>query len=79
MGGKWTTGKQTLTSFPSLSFFSVGVINLIVFQRYRLPSIESFQAALGAILVRDSRVPVGFCQNVWKILQKVRGMLDSEC
>ncbi len=95
IGGKWTRGKPTLTFFPSLSFFSVGVINLIVFQRYRLPSIESFQGSLGATLVRDSRhgqwlrrrrldgalnrVPVGFYQNVWKILQKVSGMLYSEC
>uniref|UniRef100_A0A673GYJ5 Phosphorylase b kinase regulatory subunit n=1 Tax=Sinocyclocheilus rhinocerous TaxID=307959 RepID=A0A673GYJ5_9TELE len=83
-------GKQSLTSFPSLSFFSVGVINLIVFQRYRLPSIESFQGSLGATLMRDSRhgqwlrrrrldgalnrVPVGFYQNVWKILQKCHGL-----
>uniref|UniRef100_A0A671NA71 Phosphorylase b kinase regulatory subunit n=1 Tax=Sinocyclocheilus anshuiensis TaxID=1608454 RepID=A0A671NA71_9TELE len=82
--------KQSLTSFPSLSFFSVGVINLIVFQRYRLPSIESFQGSLGATLMRDSRhgqwlrrrrldgalnrVPVGFYQNVWKILQKCHGL-----
>ncbi len=95
IGGKWTRGKQTLTSYPSLSFFSIGVINLMVFQRYRLPSIESFQGSLGAMLVHDSRhgqwlrrrrldgalnrVPVGFYQNVWKILQKVSGMLDSEC
>uniref|UniRef100_A0A671NI27 Phosphorylase b kinase regulatory subunit n=1 Tax=Sinocyclocheilus anshuiensis TaxID=1608454 RepID=A0A671NI27_9TELE len=73
-----------------LSFFSVGVINLIVFQRYRLPSIESFQGSLGATLMRDSRhgqwlrrrrldgalnrVPVGFYQNVWKILQKCHGL-----
>uniref|UniRef100_A0A671NE84 Phosphorylase b kinase regulatory subunit n=1 Tax=Sinocyclocheilus anshuiensis TaxID=1608454 RepID=A0A671NE84_9TELE len=87
---EWTTGKQSLTSFPSLSFFSVGVINLIVFQRYRLPSIESFQGSLGATLMRDSRhgqwlrrrrldgalnrVPVGFYQNVWKILQKCHGL-----
>uniref|UniRef100_A0A673GZG7 Phosphorylase b kinase regulatory subunit n=1 Tax=Sinocyclocheilus rhinocerous TaxID=307959 RepID=A0A673GZG7_9TELE len=55
--------------------------------RYRLPSIESFQGSLGATLMRDSRhgqwlrrrrldgalnrVPVGFYQNVWKILQKM--------
>uniref|UniRef100_A0A8C2HL80 Phosphorylase b kinase regulatory subunit n=1 Tax=Cyprinus carpio TaxID=7962 RepID=A0A8C2HL80_CYPCA len=68
-------------------FFFVGVINRIVFQRYRLPSIESFQGSLGATLVRDSRhgqwlrrrrldgalnrVPFGFYQNVWKILQKM--------
>uniref|UniRef100_A0A673GYT5 Phosphorylase b kinase regulatory subunit n=1 Tax=Sinocyclocheilus rhinocerous TaxID=307959 RepID=A0A673GYT5_9TELE len=66
------------------------VINLIVFQRYRLPSIESFQGSLGATLMRDSRhgqwlrrrrldgalnrVPVGFYQNVWKILQKCHGL-----
>uniref|UniRef100_A0A8C2FCP7 Phosphorylase b kinase regulatory subunit n=1 Tax=Cyprinus carpio TaxID=7962 RepID=A0A8C2FCP7_CYPCA len=82
--------KQTLTSFPTLSFFFVGVINRIVFQRYRLPSIESFQGSLGATLVRDSRhgqwlrrrrldgalnrVPFGFYQNVWKILQKCHGL-----
>uniref|UniRef100_A0A8C1FQU9 Phosphorylase b kinase regulatory subunit n=1 Tax=Cyprinus carpio carpio TaxID=630221 RepID=A0A8C1FQU9_CYPCA len=88
--GKWTRSKQTLTSFPTLSFFFVGVINLIVFQRYRLPSIESFQGSLGATLVRDSRhgqwlrrrrldgalnrVPFGFYQNVWKILQKCHGL-----
>uniref|UniRef100_A0A8C1FZB0 Phosphorylase b kinase regulatory subunit n=1 Tax=Cyprinus carpio carpio TaxID=630221 RepID=A0A8C1FZB0_CYPCA len=87
---KWTRSKQTLTSFPTLSFFFVGVINLIVFQRYRLPSIESFQGSLGATLVRDSRhgqwlrrrrldgalnrVPFGFYQNVWKILQKCHGL-----
>uniref|UniRef100_A0A8C1I455 Phosphorylase b kinase regulatory subunit n=1 Tax=Cyprinus carpio carpio TaxID=630221 RepID=A0A8C1I455_CYPCA len=68
----------------------VSVINLIVFQRYRLPSIESFQGSLGATLVRDSRhgqwlrrrrldgalnrVPFGFYQNVWKILQKCHGL-----
>uniref|UniRef100_A0A672LNR4 Phosphorylase b kinase regulatory subunit n=1 Tax=Sinocyclocheilus grahami TaxID=75366 RepID=A0A672LNR4_SINGR len=73
--GKWTKNKQTLTSFPSLSFFFVGVINLIVLQRYRLPSIESFQGSLGAMLVRDSnRIPVGLYQNVWKILQKCHGL-----
>uniref|UniRef100_A0A8C1KJ50 Phosphorylase b kinase regulatory subunit n=1 Tax=Cyprinus carpio TaxID=7962 RepID=A0A8C1KJ50_CYPCA len=87
---KWTRSKQTLTSFPTLSFFFVGVINRIVFQRYRLPSIESFQGSLGATLVRDSRhgqwlrrrrldgalnrVPFGFYQNVWKILQKCHGL-----
>uniref|UniRef100_A0A8C2F5M2 Phosphorylase b kinase regulatory subunit n=1 Tax=Cyprinus carpio TaxID=7962 RepID=A0A8C2F5M2_CYPCA len=85
-----TRSKQTLTSFPTLSFFFVGVINRIVFQRYRLPSIESFQGSLGATLVRDSRhgqwlrrrrldgalnrVPFGFYQNVWKILQKCHGL-----
>uniref|UniRef100_A0A8C2F7J2 Phosphorylase b kinase regulatory subunit n=1 Tax=Cyprinus carpio TaxID=7962 RepID=A0A8C2F7J2_CYPCA len=90
-----TRSKQTLTSFPTLSFFFVGVINRIVFQRYRLPSIESFQGSLGATLVRDSRhgqwlrrrrldgalnrVPFGFYQNVWKILQKVCGTLYIEC
>ncbi|RXN07287.1 phosphorylase b kinase regulatory subunit skeletal muscle isoform-like protein [Labeo rohita] len=58
--------------------------------RYRLPSIESFQGSLGATLVRDSRqgqwlrrrrldgalnrVPVGFYQKVWKILQKCHGL-----
>nr|XP_009293853.1 phosphorylase b kinase regulatory subunit alpha, skeletal muscle isoform-like isoform X1 [Danio rerio] len=58
--------------------------------RYRLPSIESFQGSLGATLVGDSRhgqwlrrrrldgalnrVPVGFYQNVWKILQKCHGL-----
>ncbi|KTF71501.1 hypothetical protein cypCar_00036278 [Cyprinus carpio] len=58
--------------------------------RYRLPSIESFQGSLGATLVRDSRhgqwlrrrrldgalnrVPFGFYQNVWKILQKCHGL-----
>ncbi|XP_051537130.1 phosphorylase b kinase regulatory subunit alpha, skeletal muscle isoform isoform X1 [Myxocyprinus asiaticus] len=58
--------------------------------RYRLPYIESFQGSLGATLVRDSRhgqwlrrrrldgalnrVPIGFYQNVWKILQKCHGL-----
>lgn len=63
--------------------FSPGML-----QRYRLPSIESLQSATEKMAVRDSRhgqwlrrrrldgalnrVPVGFYQKVWSILQKVR-------
>ncbi|XP_030636696.1 phosphorylase b kinase regulatory subunit alpha, skeletal muscle isoform isoform X2 [Chanos chanos] len=58
--------------------------------KYRLPSIESLDAGLGGSPVRDSRqgqwlrrrrldgalnrVPVGFYQKVWKILQKCHGL-----
>uniref|UniRef100_A0A4W4ERR7 Phosphorylase b kinase regulatory subunit n=1 Tax=Electrophorus electricus TaxID=8005 RepID=A0A4W4ERR7_ELEEL len=58
--------------------------------RYKPPVIESFQSSLGATIVCDSRqgqwlrrrrldgalnrVPVGFYQNVWKILQKCHGL-----
>nr|XP_055035878.1 phosphorylase b kinase regulatory subunit alpha, skeletal muscle isoform isoform X1 [Misgurnus anguillicaudatus]XP_055035879.1 phosphorylase b kinase regulatory subunit alpha, skeletal muscle isoform isoform X1 [Misgurnus anguillicaudatus] len=63
--------------------------------RYRLPPIESFQGSLGASVMRDSkhgqwlrrrrldgalnRVPVGFYQNVWKILQKCEGLSIEGC
>ncbi|XP_056586688.1 phosphorylase b kinase regulatory subunit alpha, skeletal muscle isoform isoform X4 [Triplophysa dalaica] len=63
--------------------------------RYRLPCIESFQGSLGATVVRDSRhgqwlrrrrldgalnkVPVGFYQNVWKVLQKCHGLSIEGC
>ncbi|XP_062868054.1 phosphorylase b kinase regulatory subunit alpha, skeletal muscle isoform [Trichomycterus rosablanca] len=58
-------------------------------ERYRLPPIESFQGSVGTT-VHDSkhgqwlrrrrldgalnRVPVGFYQKVWKILQKCHGL-----
>ncbi|XP_036379065.1 phosphorylase b kinase regulatory subunit alpha, skeletal muscle isoform-like [Megalops cyprinoides] len=58
--------------------------------RYRLPSIQSFEGALSTVPVKDSRqgqwlrrrrldgalnrVPVGFYQKVWKILQKCHGL-----
>ncbi|CAM4669856.1 hypothetical protein PO909_008269 [Leuciscus waleckii] len=73
----------------AVSVHSLDIAN-IESGRYRLPSIESFQGSLGATLVRDSRhgqwlrrrrldgalnrVPVGFYQNVWKILQKCHGL-----
>lgn len=55
-------------------------------QRYRLPSIESFQGSLEATVQGSThgqwlrrrrldgalnKVPVGFYQKVWKVLQKV--------
>ncbi|KAJ8416764.1 hypothetical protein AAFF_G00326420 [Aldrovandia affinis] len=58
--------------------------------RYRLPSLEAFEGASNMPMVRDSRqgqwlrrrrldgalnrVPVGFYQKVWKILQKCHGL-----
>ncbi|KAI1898894.1 hypothetical protein AGOR_G00077100 [Albula goreensis] len=58
--------------------------------RYRLPSLEAFEGGLSVPTVRDSRqgqwlrrrrldgalnrVPVGFYQKVWKILQKCHGL-----
>ncbi|XP_016400599.1 phosphorylase b kinase regulatory subunit alpha, skeletal muscle isoform [Sinocyclocheilus rhinocerous] len=73
----------------AVSVHSLDIGN-IEYGRYRLPSIESFQGSLGATLMRDSRhgqwlrrrrldgalnrVPVGFYQNVWKILQKCHGL-----
>ncbi|KAM6969983.1 LOW QUALITY PROTEIN: phosphorylase b kinase regulatory subunit alpha, skeletal muscle isoform-like [Aplochiton taeniatus] len=58
--------------------------------RYRMPSIESFQGSTAVPLVRDSRqgqwlrrrrldgalnrVPVGFYQKTWKVLQKCHGL-----
>lgn len=62
-------------------------------QRYRLPSIESLDIPESAAVAKDTRhgqwlrrrrldgslnrVPVGFYQKVWKILQKVSGCADS--
>uniref|UniRef100_A0A8C7KR10 Phosphorylase b kinase regulatory subunit n=1 Tax=Oncorhynchus kisutch TaxID=8019 RepID=A0A8C7KR10_ONCKI len=70
--------------------FSPGVL-----QRYRLPSIESLQSATEKMAVRDSRhgqwlrrrrldgalnrVPVGFYQKVWSILQKCDGLSIVGC
>uniref|UniRef100_A0A3B1JBI8 Phosphorylase b kinase regulatory subunit n=1 Tax=Astyanax mexicanus TaxID=7994 RepID=A0A3B1JBI8_ASTMX len=61
----------------------------------KLPSIESFQGSAGATMVRDRRqgqwlrrrrldgalnkVPVGFYQKVWKILQKCHGLSIEGC
>ncbi|XP_076835748.1 phosphorylase b kinase regulatory subunit alpha, skeletal muscle isoform [Brachyhypopomus gauderio] len=72
-----------------LSVHSLDIDN-IESGRYKLPAIESFQSSLGATIVRDSRqgqwlrrrrldgalnrVPVGFYQKVWKILQKCHGI-----
>lgn len=86
--GKIESGVSGTEANIAYLFYNVGKMNLIVSQRYRLPSIESFQGSLGATLVGDSRhgqwlrrrrldgalnrVPVGFYQNVWKILQKVK-------
>uniref|UniRef100_A0A8C7KT73 Phosphorylase b kinase regulatory subunit n=1 Tax=Oncorhynchus kisutch TaxID=8019 RepID=A0A8C7KT73_ONCKI len=72
------------------SKFSPGVL-----QRYRLPSIESLQSATEKMAVRDSRhgqwlrrrrldgalnrVPVGFYQKVWSILQKCDGLSIVGC
>ncbi|XP_038862100.1 phosphorylase b kinase regulatory subunit alpha, skeletal muscle isoform-like [Salvelinus namaycush] len=63
--------------------------------RYRLPSIESLQSATEKMAVRDSRhgqwlrrrrldgalnrVPVGFYQKVWSILQKCDGLSIVGC
>ncbi|CAB1315924.1 unnamed protein product [Coregonus sp. 'balchen'] len=63
--------------------------------RYRLPSIESFHSATEKMGVRDSRhgqwlrrrrldgalnrVPVGFYQKVWSILQKCHGLSIVGC
>ncbi|XP_066501820.1 phosphorylase b kinase regulatory subunit alpha, skeletal muscle isoform [Hoplias malabaricus] len=65
-------------------------LNNIESGRYRLPSIQLFQGSAGAAMVRNSRqgqwlrrrrldgalnrVPVGFYQKVWKILQKCHGL-----
>ncbi|KAM9497458.1 phosphorylase b kinase regulatory subunit alpha, skeletal muscle isoform-like [Salvelinus alpinus] len=73
----------------SLSVHSLDIEN-IESGRYRLPSIESLQSATEKMAVRDSRhgqwlrrrrldgalnrVPVGFYQKVWSILQKCDGL-----
>ncbi|XP_027004673.2 phosphorylase b kinase regulatory subunit alpha, skeletal muscle isoform isoform X1 [Tachysurus fulvidraco] len=69
-------------------------INSIESGRYRLPSIESFQGSLGATVQGSTqgqwlrrrrldgalnRVPVGFYQKVWKVLQKCRGLSIEGC
>ncbi|XP_049322410.1 phosphorylase b kinase regulatory subunit alpha, skeletal muscle isoform isoform X1 [Astyanax mexicanus] len=70
-------------------------LDIIEAGRYRLPSIESFQGSAGATMVRDRRqgqwlrrrrldgalnkVPVGFYQKVWKILQKCHGLSIEGC
>ncbi|KAK1788217.1 hypothetical protein P4O66_016674, partial [Electrophorus voltai] len=72
-----------------LSVHSLDIDN-IESGRYKPPVIESFQSSLGATIVCDSRqgqwlrrrrldgalnrVPVGFYQKVWKILQKCHGL-----
>ena len=61
---------------------------IMVCQRYRMPSIDSLDIPVHLPVVRDmrhgqwlrrrrldgalNRVPVGFYQKVWKILEKVR-------
>lgn len=73
------------TFFVFVCFFK---FTLLYVQRYRLPSIESLDIPEITPGVKDSRhgqwlrrrrldgalnrVPVGFYQKVWKILQKVR-------
>ncbi|KAM4603922.1 phosphorylase b kinase regulatory subunit alpha, skeletal muscle isoform [Polymixia lowei] len=70
-------------------------INNIQSGRYRMPSIESFQGSGGVWSMRDSRqgqwlrrrrldgalnrVPVGFYQKVWNILQKCQGLSIEGC
>ncbi|XP_014051485.1 phosphorylase b kinase regulatory subunit alpha, skeletal muscle isoform [Salmo salar] len=78
----------------SLSVHSLDIEN-IESGRYRLPSIESLQSATEKMAVRDSRhgqwlrrrrldgalnrVPVGFYQKVWSILQKCHGLSIVGC
>ncbi|KAK6316699.1 phosphorylase b kinase regulatory subunit alpha, skeletal muscle isoform [Coregonus clupeaformis] len=78
----------------SLSVHSLDIEN-IESGRYRLPSIESFHSATEKMGVRDSRhgqwlrrrrldgalnrVPVGFYQKVWSILQKCHGLSIVGC
>uniref|UniRef100_A0A8C7L5E9 Phosphorylase b kinase regulatory subunit n=1 Tax=Oncorhynchus kisutch TaxID=8019 RepID=A0A8C7L5E9_ONCKI len=78
----------------SLSVHSLDIEN-IESGRYRLPSIESLQSATEKMAVRDSRhgqwlrrrrldgalnrVPVGFYQKVWSILQKCDGLSIVGC
>uniref|UniRef100_A0A4W5QP97 Phosphorylase b kinase regulatory subunit n=1 Tax=Hucho hucho TaxID=62062 RepID=A0A4W5QP97_9TELE len=78
----------------SLSVHSLDIEN-IESGRYRLPSIESLQSATEKMVVRDSRhgqwlrrrrldgalnrVPVGFYQKVWSILQKCHGLSIVGC
>ncbi|KAG7321424.1 hypothetical protein KOW79_015839 [Hemibagrus wyckioides] len=69
-------------------------INSIESGRYRLPSIESFQGSLEATVQGSTqgqwlrrrrldgalnRVPVGFYQKVWKVLQKCHGLSIEGC
>ncbi|XP_064835245.1 phosphorylase b kinase regulatory subunit alpha, skeletal muscle isoform-like [Oncorhynchus masou masou] len=78
----------------SLSVHSLDIEN-IESGRYRLPSIESLQSATEKMALRDSRhgqwlrrrrldgalnrVPVGFYQKVWSILQKCDGLSIVGC
>ncbi|XP_035637071.1 phosphorylase b kinase regulatory subunit alpha, skeletal muscle isoform-like [Oncorhynchus keta] len=78
----------------SLSVHSLDIEN-IESGRYRLPSIESLQSATEKMAARDSRhgqwlrrrrldgalnrVPVGFYQKVWSILQKCDGLSIVGC
>nr|XP_046171571.1 phosphorylase b kinase regulatory subunit alpha, skeletal muscle isoform-like [Oncorhynchus gorbuscha] len=78
----------------SLSVHSLDIEN-IESGRYRLPSIESLQSATEKMAVRDNRhgqwlrrrrldgalnrVPVGFYQKVWSILQKCDGLSIVGC
>ncbi|KAF7697172.1 phosphorylase b kinase regulatory subunit alpha, skeletal muscle isoform [Silurus meridionalis] len=76
-----------------LSVHSLDIDN-IESGRYRLPCIESFQGALGATVQGSTqgqwlrrrrldgalnRVPIGFYQKVWKILQKCHGLSIEGC
>ncbi|KAK3555692.1 hypothetical protein QTP86_029081, partial [Hemibagrus guttatus] len=69
-------------------------MNSIESGRYRLPSIESFQGSLEATVQGSTqgqwlrrrrldgalnRVPVGFYQKVWKVLQKCHGLSIEGC
>uniref|UniRef100_A0A8C5GLF7 Phosphorylase b kinase regulatory subunit n=1 Tax=Gouania willdenowi TaxID=441366 RepID=A0A8C5GLF7_GOUWI len=72
------------------SFFIVYLCLSVLSQRYRLPSIESLDIPESIPVVKDTRhgqwlrrrrldgalnrVPVGFYQKVWKILQKCHGL-----
>ncbi|XP_060791154.1 phosphorylase b kinase regulatory subunit alpha, skeletal muscle isoform [Neoarius graeffei] len=76
-----------------LSVHSLDIDN-IESGRYRLPSIESFQGFVGATMQASrqgqwlrrrrldgalNKVPVGFYQKVWKILQKCHGLSIEGC
>ncbi|KAJ8405833.1 hypothetical protein AAFF_G00312700 [Aldrovandia affinis] len=81
--------KLSSDTMKTVSMHSLDIEN-IESGRYRLPSIESFEGSLVQAMVRDSRqgqwlrrrrldgalnrVPVGFYQKVWKILQKCHGL-----
>uniref|UniRef100_A0AAR2LQI9 Phosphorylase b kinase regulatory subunit n=1 Tax=Pygocentrus nattereri TaxID=42514 RepID=A0AAR2LQI9_PYGNA len=85
----------TSVSKPKHHIKLVRADTLIYITRYRLPSIEPFQSSAGVTMVRDSRqgqwlrrrrldgalnkVPVGFYQKVWKLLQKCHGLSIEGC